>query len=79
MPSVALERACISSYCGNGNSFFKIKFIRVQLAYSVVLLSGIQQSESVIPIHTSILFKNKVFWSIGDLESVLVAGIQQSD
>ena len=35
---------------------FKTKFIGVQLIYNVVLVSGVQQSESVIDIHVSTLF-----------------------
>ena len=35
---------------------FKINFIRVQLLYSVVLVSAVQQSESAILIHVSPLF-----------------------
>ena len=36
--------------------YFLINFIGVQLIYSVVVVSGVQQSESVIPIHRSTLF-----------------------
>ena len=36
-------------------NFFKI-FIGVELIYNVVLVSGVQQSESVIHIHISTLF-----------------------
>ena len=39
------------------NNFFKKIFIGVQLIYNVVLVSGVQQSESVIHIHISTLFK----------------------
>ena len=35
---------------------FKTKFIGVQLIYNVVLVSGVQQSESVIDIHVSNIF-----------------------
>ena len=37
--------------------FFFLIFIGVELTYNVVLVSGIQQSESVIHIHISILFQ----------------------
>ena len=37
-------------------SFFLINFFRVQLLYNVVLISGVQQSESVICIPISTLF-----------------------
>ena len=37
-------------------SFFKKKFIGVQLLYNAVLVSGKQQSESVVHIHISILY-----------------------
>ena len=36
---------------------FLKNFIGVQLTYSVVLLSGVQQSQSVLQIHLSILFR----------------------
>ena len=36
--------------------FFKLIFIGVWLIYNVVLVSAVQQSESVIHIHVSILF-----------------------
>ena len=36
---------------------FKKKFIGVQLTYNVMLVSAVQQSESVIHIHISSLFK----------------------
>ena len=36
---------------------FKKIFIGVELIYNVVLVSGIQQSESVLHIHLSSLFK----------------------
>ena len=35
-------------------TFFKLNFIGVQLTYKVVLVSGVQQSKSVIHIHISI-------------------------
>ena len=34
------------------NFYFYLFFIEVQLIYNVVLVSGIQQSDSVISIHT---------------------------
>ena len=37
--------------------FFKLIFIGVQLIYNVVLVSAVQQSESVIHLHISILFQ----------------------
>ena len=37
--------------------FFKLIFIGIQLIYNVVLVSAVQQSESVIHIHISTLFK----------------------
>ena len=37
-------------------NFFKLIFIRVCLIYNVVLVSAVQQSESVIHIHISTLF-----------------------
>ena len=39
------------------NFFKKINFIGVQLIYNVVLVSGVQQSNSLIHIHIFILFK----------------------
>ena len=36
--------------------FLKFNFIGAYLIYSVVLVSGVQQSESIIPINISILF-----------------------
>ena len=40
---------------------FKIIFIVVQLIYNVVLVSIVQQSDSIIHIHTSTPFKNNPF------------------
>ena len=38
--------------------FFIFKsFIEVELTYNVVIISAVQQSDSVIHIHTSILFQ----------------------
>ena len=43
---------------------FKIIFIRVQLIYNVVLVSGVQHGDSVIRIHVSILFPYRPLQSI---------------
>ena len=39
------------------NFFIVLSFIEVQLTYIVVIISAMQQSDSVIHIHTSILFQ----------------------
>ena len=44
------------SFLYQTSSFLKFNFIRVQLTYNVVLVSGVQQSDSVIHINISILF-----------------------
>ena len=57
----------IASKCSMmpGNScIFKIIFIRVQLIYNVVLVSGVQHGDSVIRIHVSILFPYRPLQSI---------------
>ena len=53
----------------NVYSFFIFKiFIRVQLIYNVVLVSAVQQSESVIHIHISTLFQ--ILFPYGSLQSI---------
>ena len=48
----------MTPFCSEGKNkgSFKKIFIGVQLIYNVVLVSGVQQSESVIHIHISTLF-----------------------
>ena len=50
------------------SSLFKKKCIGVQLIYNVVLVSGVQQSESVIQIHMSPL--SLAFFPIWSLQSI---------
>ena len=46
-----------TSFSFSSSYFFKLIFIGVQLIYNVVLVSAVQQSESVIHLHISILFQ----------------------
>ena len=43
--------------CWTKKKYFKINFIGVQLIYNVVLVSAVQQSESVMHIHVFTLFQ----------------------
>ena len=49
---------CISRYFEMKNFFFIFKdFIEVQLIYSVLIISVVQQSDSIMHVHTLILFQ----------------------
>ena len=53
--SLVRQCDCLSE---SGHAFLKKNFIGVELIYNVVLVSGVQHSDSVKHIHMFILFSN---------------------
>ena len=67
-PALTLHpNPCLSMLILKG-IFFKLIFIGVQLIYNVVLVSGVQQSESAISTHISILLD--FFFPYKSLQSI---------
>ena len=55
--SSLLDRDLIKNGANLASNLFKLLKIEIWLIYNVVLISGTQQSDSVIHIHISILFQ----------------------